>query len=357
MPAIDADSSAAEGLRTGGVTLAALAVTIAVFLGSGTMTALDMLRPGELGPSAGLVEQVVGPDALMPDEVGYDGQQLWAMAETFPDLDAAAPHVDDPAYRFQRILTPMLASVAGGGQASALALVALTVLGVALCVGCTTDLCVRHGRTPLGGYLAILPLAWAIGYSTTEPVAYGLATLGLCLADRRRYVAAGVAIAAGGLARESAVAFALAVGLALGIEWAQHRRRPPWSAAWLLLPVAVVGAWTIWVRSAYEATSREQRIVPFGIVDASATGLLLGTGTLALAVLAIWGWRDVPVVWTTSLAFGAMVLTYYGPLFRGPALLRVSAPVLTFGLVALVELARRRAGPPGTVGAVDGDTL
>jgi hypothetical protein len=334
-----------EARRAGILTFVAILIPIAAVVLTGQMEPIELLRAGDEGPSARLVEEVLGADALVPDTVGFDGQQFWAIAHTFPDLDAAVPHLDDPPYRLQRILQPALAALAGGGQASAFALTVLTVLGCALCVGAVTELCTRHGRPAGLGYLALVPLAYAIGYSTSEPLAFGLGFAGILLAERERHALAVVMLVAAALTRESAIAFALAPVVGIGVQHLWTRRRPPAVLFAYLIPPVVFGTWSWWLSSRFEHGVTEPRITPLGIFDASPTGFALGIAVIALAAIGAWGWRDVPVAWPVAAAFGAATLTYYGLLFRLPSIPRVSAPAVTLGLVALgaVLLHRVRA--------------
>jgi hypothetical protein len=332
-------SAARTPLAVATVSLVGLLIPFAVVLLSGQYEPIELMRVGEQSKAAPLVEARYGAGVLTQGDAGYDGAYFWAAADGLPDLDAAAEHLDDAPYRLQRILPSAIAALAGGGDASAVVLVLLSVVGAALCTGALADLAVRHGRSARLGFLAVVPLAFSIGYSTGEPLAFGLGLLGLCLADREQHALAVLCITLGSLARESVAVFGLGVLLAFSIS-AWRRRRPlrlPLLAAYLI-PLAVDLLWAAWLRSRFESGEVINRIVPFGILDASGPGIVLGVAVMAVGLAGCWLWRDVEVVWGTVLGFTVGVLTYYGPLFLLRALPRVSAPALMFGLAGLLDL-------------------
>jgi hypothetical protein len=332
------------GRRIGTTVLLGLTIPMLLLVATGRVEPIQLLHPGRAGPSSGLVEEAFGPDAFLRDDVGYDGQQFWVIADTFPDLDAAAPGLDDPSYRLQRITQPALAAVAGGGSASALALVLLTYLGAALCCAGLADLAQRYGRPAWLGYLALVPLLYAIALVTSEPLAYGLGFVGLCFADRDRHVAAALCITLGALTRETAALFVVAAALPLAAALLRRQRR--FSAAWLTYGlVAVVPVlWGAYLRSRFEVGYTEQRILLLGLGRGTAGQFALGAIGVAACAVGVVRWRDAAPLALTAATFGALALVLGTDVLEPWHFFRVVAPGVAIGLAGLAAgLSPRRA--------------
>jgi hypothetical protein len=89
--------------------------------------------------------------SAVPMRMGYDGQFAYSIG---CDLMNATPHLDVPAYRFQRILYPLMAWLLAFGQAEwvPLTLVLVNIIGVALGTGAFAELLRAEGApswTPL----------------------------------------------------------------------------------------------------------------------------------------------------------------------------------------------------------------
>jgi hypothetical protein len=308
---------------------------------------IDLMYPGELSAAAPLVEERFGPDVLVEDSTGYDGTAFWAIATEFPDLDGAAPYVAEPRYRFQRILTPAVASLGGDGDGAALLILLAGALGTAAGAAALADVAVRHGRPAWTGYLFFFPLVFAVAWGTSEPAAFGAAMVGIALADRGRLGWAAAAFVVGALAREPVALMAVAVAGGLFVA-----RRQPLRALWpLALPGVVVVGWMAFLAAQYPAAPNPDRLDPFGVVDAGPTGVLLGLLVLVAGGVAAWTWRDVPAVWPVGLLFVALTLTYGDALFRFQVVYRASAPVLALALAGLLTGRERRPEGGADVGA------
>jgi hypothetical protein len=320
---------------------------------------IDLMFPGDESRMAPLVAEDFGDEVLLEDSTGYDGAVFWGIAREFPDLDSAAGYMAEPRYRFQRILTPALASVGGAGNGVAIALLAVGALGGALGGGAIADIAARHGRTPWIGILFTFPLIMAIAGGLSEPMAFGLGMVGVALCDRRRLGWAAVAFTLGALAREPVALMALASGLGLLVS-RQVRVRDLWPLA---LPSLVVVGWMAYLASRFPPSPSTDRLDPFGFLDAGPTGQLLAVLTIGAALLTLWLWRDVPAVWPLGLLFTALALSYGGPLFRFQVVYRASAPVFALavgGAVALLLKASadreaRKAADTAPPGADDED--
>jgi hypothetical protein len=301
---------------------------------------IGALYPGELSTAAPLVEEHYGAEVLIEESTGYDGTAFWAVAMGFPDLDEAEPYVAEPRYRFQRILTPAVASVGGHPDAVAVILLILGALGAAAGAGALSSIGVRHGRPAWIGYLFFFPLVFAVGWGTAEPVAFGLAMLGVALADRSRLGWAALAFTAGALAREPVALMAVASGA--GMVFAGRIRL---RAAWpLAVPGLAVVAWMLYLAGQYPAAPNPDRLDPLGLFSAGPTGILLGLLAVAAAAATIWGWRDVPAVWPLGVLFVLLTLAYGDAIFRFQVVYRSSAPVLALGLAAVLVRLQPPAG-------------
>ena len=97
----------------------------------GDVTAL--LGIGSSGPARALLEHEVGHGTEFLSK-GHDGQQFYAVARHPLDPKTAAPFLDEPAYRYRRILFPALAWVVAphGGRVMAYAFAGISLLGVGL---------------------------------------------------------------------------------------------------------------------------------------------------------------------------------------------------------------------------------
>jgi len=204
------------------------------------------------------------PDRLpvTTESGGYDGQFVYRLAlEPWTgERTAYGITLDNPAYRQQRIATPLLAwAVAllpGVSTVLALLLVNLAALVVAAFFG--SRLAVAVGRHPLAGLVLALPAGMPIslGRHLTEPVAWAAVLAGLWYARRRRWALAAAALTVAVLGRETSLV--VVAGLAAGELWRLVSRRrgrvadrwagpagSRWALAWLALPATVAVAWQL----------------------------------------------------------------------------------------------------------------
>jgi hypothetical protein len=325
------------GVRIGLVTFALAGLWVLLLL-SGGSEPIDLMFPGDEGPSADLVADQFGEDALHEGKVGYDGQQFWAIATTFPDLDGAVPHLDDARYRYQRVLTPALASVGGDGNGAAALLLLLGAVGAGIGGGALADLAVRHRRPAWVGILLFFPLALSVAWGLSDALAFGLGLLGVTLADRSRYGWAAVAFALGALAREPVAIMALATGFGLVVS----RTARPREVAVLAVPLGVVLAWMAFLAWQLPTGENDERLQVLGFVDGGIS--VVAVVVLAAGLLAAWTWRDVPAVWPIGLLFVAMTLVYGPDVFRFQVAYRAAAPAFALALAGLLAgLARPAA--------------
>jgi hypothetical protein len=298
---------------------------------------IDLMYPGEKSGVAPLVAEEFGEETLIADSNGYDGAVFWAQARDFPDMQHTASFMAEPRYRFQRILTPAIASIGGDSAGPAIILLLLGPVGVALGAGAIADLAVRHRRPAWIGLLFFFPLLLASAWGLSEPMAFGLGLVGVALCDRLRLGWAALAFTLGALAREPVAFMAIASGAGLLVA----RRVTPRQLWPLAVPAAVTAGWMLYLTTVFPPSPSTDRLNPLGLLDAGPTGQLLGLATIAFGIAAAWTWRDIPAVWPIGLLFVALTLSYGGELFRLQVVYRAGAPAFALGLAGLLAAAVR----------------
>jgi hypothetical protein len=211
-----------------------------------------LLNPGERGPSYDVVHDDF-PDLDLPDGLGHDGQQFYAIARDPLHPDAVAPQLDRPRYRLQRIAYP-LASWAlhpsGGGLGLVYSMFAVGIVSLfvgGLAVG---SLAVTNGLPSWCAVIgAALPgSAVAVRFSTADSLAVAAALGAIALAERRKLLPAIAAAIVAVLAKE-----AILVTLAAYVLARRDRR----TIALVAIPLAFAGAWWLFLRAAVEATGAQ----------------------------------------------------------------------------------------------------
>jgi len=326
----DLRTSTGVGLRT----CAIVAVAMGAMLLSGAVDPVDLITPGREGPSAAVIAADFGPDAVPADRTGYDGQQFYAIARDFPDLEAAAANLDAPRYRLLRIVAPALASVGGKGAPVVLLLAAINVLGTGLACAALALLCADRGWSPSLGYLAALPVIFGIIGSTADPISLGLGLAGVAAAHRHRHGTAIAILVLAALTREQVAAIGLGVGAGLWLAGERPRILPLYA-----LPVVAVGVWYLVLGSIVGGTLPD-RFDVLAMFSTGLDGLVLGALCLGLSLWGAWAWRSVPAAWPVALGFGLWILVYYKGTFDLAALPRTTAPSLALGLAAVGALLR-----------------
>jgi len=145
---------------------------------------------------------------------GYDGQfSYWLALDPRPA--AADGHFDVPAYRYQRILYPLLARALAAGQAG---LIPWTLILVNLLAQVGGTLAVEawltaHGVSPWYAltYGLWVGLVAGVRLDLSEPVSYALVAVALVALDRKRPWLSVVCVALAMLAKETAVVFWVAL--------------------------------------------------------------------------------------------------------------------------------------------------
>lgn len=174
---------------------------------------------------------------------GYDGQFTYYIASE-PNPALAAPHLDVPAYRYQRILLPLLARVAGLGRPDWIvwALPALNVLAQVIGTALVEQLLKQVG---VSRWYALIYGLWpglmvAVRTDLNEPLAYALVAAAYWVDQRSRPGWAGLLFGLALLAKETTVLFVAAQGL---YALATRDRPRMWGVG--ALAVAPFGIWQL----------------------------------------------------------------------------------------------------------------
>jgi hypothetical protein len=268
-------------------------------------------------------------DALRPNATrrfGYDGQFFLFIAL---DPTGARPYIDEPPYRYARIVYPLLARATALGRPGG---VTWTLFGLGLlAVGAGTYLLARflaaRGASPWYALLfGLTPgLQIAVNRDLAEPLAYAFVAGAMVAfgASRSRLVLTGVLFGLAGVTRETTLLFPLALALCLCLGWGTTARRRDLRgaavlAALALAPYAVLrgGLW-LWLGNL--ETEREPRleVIPFrGIledwpldrVELEQLYAVVAPSLLALAAIALTAsWRTPVFVALLANVLGLVV--------------------------------------------------
>jgi len=223
------------------------------------------------------------PQKHISNDFGYDGQFYYRLAlEPFSNKKyVQGIGFDHPPWRQQRILLPLLTwSIARGkpelSAAVMLAINLLSVVGISLIGGMLLR---QRGLSPWPALLLAFYPGFAISVERflTEPLSCMLLLLSLLSLVHKRVAWAGVALALAVLARETALAAALAVA---GIWFLQSVLRikfdqwkAPGPAYWLPAIITYI-SWQLWLQDNWSSSA----------LSAAEKGNLLGWPLAGLAV-------------------------------------------------------------------------
>jgi hypothetical protein len=175
---------------------------------------------------------------------GYDGQFVYYIARDWQPVEVA-PFLDAPAYRYQRILLPLLARIFSGGNPVLLpwVLAALGLVSHTLGTWIVTLLLLRWGTNP---WYALVYGLWvgflvAVRLDLPEPLAYALVAAALLAIEKGHHRWGWLFFALAVFAKEVTLIFVAAQGLA-------YLLRKEWSRALGLavvstLPFAIFQVW------------------------------------------------------------------------------------------------------------------
>lgn len=303
-----------------------------------------LLAVGVESPLRPLIEQELGPIALAEGR-GHDGQATYAVALDPFLLDP--PRELDAAYRYRRILLPILGSGLGTLEGWPLlrGLTSVNLGGFALCV-VSIALIVRRYALPWWLPLAALAnvgLYLSLQSTTPDVLALGLGLLAVAFSIRGQHVGSALLIAAAALAKETFVVMSLSLG-----AWAWFELRRSRLTAWYLASALPAVAWTILVgtRLSNGFDTGGNLGLPFvGLLEsasrwAESSGRDIGFTAVALGLLvlaAISLFRAGPGLWGYLLVPWLLValVSSHWIWDLGNNSLRTLAPLLPFSLFAL----------------------
>ncbi len=252
------------------------------------------------------------PSLFSRDAEGYDGQFAYYIAR---DPDHAAQYLDVPAYRFQRILYPVLARVLSLGNTTLLPWALIAINFAALVIGTAllerllaAERASRWYALSYGLFAGVLV---AVRSCTTEPLAYGLVIGALVAARNKRLLLFSILLAASALAKETTLFFALGYTLYL---FSQRRWREAFETGLIVgIPFAI---WQFVLYSKFGqfgfgsggANATPFEWIPFnGIWRLAAYGpaifLLFGLVVIPAVLLpTVWAlWGSVRDIWKRKL--------------------------------------------------------
>ncbi len=183
---------------------------------------------------------------LKPDgSPGYDGQFALYVARN-PNPQSVVEHLDVPAYRYQRILYPVLARTLVGGSQALIpwSLLLLNLGALVVATGLLATIIVEQGYP---SHYALIYGLWvglvaAVGLDLHEPLAYGLVILGWFWRFRKRPVLGAVALGLALFAKETTLLFWVA---ALVSDIVQRGSK---ASKWTLLAGgALFALWQVWL--------------------------------------------------------------------------------------------------------------
>jgi hypothetical protein len=301
---------------------------------------------------------------------GYDGQFSYYIALD-PGPAAVVPHLDVPAYRYQRVLYPMLARLLALGQAGLIPWTLVLINLVALLAGTALVerwmVMYRVSRWYALIYGLWIGLVSAVRVDVSEPLCYALVVAAMLADSRGRRWWAALALALALLAKETAVLFvvALMASAFLAAGWRGPGRLKAWVAAvgpytLSLLPFAALqlllynwfGTWGLG-SGGYMATPFE--VIPYnglwrvGTSNAFALATVLIFGLLVAAPSA-WGivaalqrlfQKDFsPAVWALAATAGFIPWTPYSTFREAGGIMRLATGLV---LAVLLYGAQRRS--------------
>lgn len=327
---------------------------------------------------------------LVPLAQHYDGAYYYATARDPFLTGQAHTLIDQPAYRYGHPLHGWLAALLSLGKPRLipLALLLLSLIGLAVAAWAVSRLAVQFGRTPWAGVVvAVSPgLLYAATVDTTEALGAALIALVLLAWVRGRIGLAALLLAAVCLDREQYVVIPLGLCLWEVVRSYRTRRPPPrlaMRAFAVIVGPAVLVVWYLYVhqRLGQWPGTRDQGNVgpPFvgfqdtlqratGLSRGSFDGAEIGTVTPALllavlllvAVAAVLALRLRTVLDGPMLGFAALTSTQgWRTLLYPHDLVRTTAIAVLFSLAVLFTRPRRAGSGGGAAtdpepGAFDG---
>jgi hypothetical protein len=295
---------------------------------------------------------------------GYDGQFNYYIALD-PRPQAAGVRLDVPAYRYQRILYPLLAWALSGGNSTSLPwiLLAINLAALPLATLLASELLRNRGASPwhsvpFGLWVGLLG---SLRTDLSEPFALALVALAILLDDRGRPFGSGLVLALAAFAKETTLVFLLAWAVWGGL--AERRASTAFLRLLPAVPFILYQGWLHWVFGSFGMGSGGAQGTPFEMVPFFGLLRVGQAGLLVLAVFAVvyapgllaptlWGilsplkqWIRRQATLESLLLFGNALTLALAPFstFREPlGITRLASGMMLSGLL----YAARRAQQP-----------
>jgi hypothetical protein len=237
------------------------------------------------------------PSRIPTGTCGYDGQFVYAIAVNSAGDDL----FDVPAYRYQRILYPVLARVTGLGQPGLIAWTLIAINLIALIAGTAILEAILDGYDASRWYALAYGLCagtlMALRLDLTEPLAYALALGGVWAALQSRILWCGALFALAALTKETTLVMAAGVAASYAVQ--RDLRNALVVAAFAVMPFVA------WQFALY------MRFGQFGI----GSGGALGT---PFEVIPLRGWWSLAAIHLGAFAVISLIML---PMAIIPALL------------------------------------
>lgn len=232
---------------------------------------------------------------------GYDGQFFYYIALD-PDPSSVSAKLDDPAYRYQRILYPLIASLVSLGVEAWIPW-AMLLIGLAAHWTGTWSVSEVLSERGLSRWYALSYGLWVglvapVGIGLSEPLAFALAAAGMLSLERRKKLSAAALFGAAAFAKETTLVFLAAALIAELLTDRQPRAIAAYAASG-----ALFGIWQLWLLATFGtlglgsggdmATAFEwmpyMGLIRIGFVSAAAMGLYLLIFGPSIVLPSFWG--------------------------------------------------------------------
>ena len=281
---------------------AAIGLVVGVFLVWAQANAVGgitgMLEVGEASALRPVIQEQLGDIPVAPGS-GHDGQIFYGIGL---DLGGTrvGPLLDDPGYRYRRILMPLVASGFGllDGRALLYGQILVALASMSLASGTVAAMSRQAGRSDLLALAVVLnPGVWlSVQLLTSDVMSLALMVLGLYYFTQRRDRPSALWFALSGLAKD----IVLITPIALGIK---NQRK-----AIVLVPAAVLSVWMVILTLMFGSgfNPRGNLAWPFmGMVEATSNWahldmkewVYLGVSLGLVVVGAIWSLRRTWLRW------------------------------------------------------------
>lgn len=222
---------------------------------------------------------------------GYDGQFVYYIARDWrPEL--VTPHLDVPAYRYQRILLPLLARLISGGKAVHIPWM-LPLLGLLSHTLGTWLVALLLQKWNISPWYALVYGLWvgfvlAIRLDLPEPLAYALVVASIWAVTEERHPLAWLLLGLSLFAKEVTMLFVGALGLTylLRAQW----RRAFGLGFVALLPFAIFQLWLWRTFGAFGIGAGGENATPFEIIPLMGLWRIgIYSPILLLATMVVFG--------------------------------------------------------------------